>query len=54
MKTWEKPDMITLDVNETAAGGGEKTVPDKEYSQRLDDGRLLWIQEFPSGDTGRE
>jgi len=31
MKKWETPDMMTLNVNQTAMGGEEWTVIDKRY-----------------------
>ncbi|MCR4649084.1 MAG: hypothetical protein K5776_08405 [Lachnospiraceae bacterium] len=31
MKKWENPDIMTLNVNETAQGGNEFTVIDRNY-----------------------
>jgi hypothetical protein len=51
MKTWEKPDLCVLNVNETAHGAKSATNVDKEWDQELD-GEWATIKTYwPSGEN---
>lgn len=40
MKTWENPDIIKLDVTETASGGLNKKEVDNEWDETHEDGTV--------------
>jgi len=50
-KTWEKPEMVTLNVNETAEGAKTMTKPDNSYFDETRGEFITKYAVFQSGDT---